>query len=221
MSQLQDAMRQASEAAAGLPATTSQSTDVAPVQYGTGLDDFLSGGMQVDKWIQVKDAGIRLDRDEKAFITEFEAELDLDSVQLFVGLRAEFAGNKVEYRQSNDGGKTTTRGENFAELAARWKATSVKPVDPYRGANMTLVLANDVVQGKTTIPAGTKLGYTTPVTGFTPFQNLLKKLAAEGKVSDAGGGRLSGGRVAVKLTHEARENAAKQEYGVVLMDIAD
>lgn len=218
---LQNAMDQARAASESLPAVTDTTGNGVPMQYGTGLDDFLSGGMQVDKWIQLKEDGIRLDRDEKAYIESFEAELDLDSVQLFVGLRAEFAGNKVEYRQSTDGGKTTTRGENFNAVLQQWKNTSVKPCDPYRGANMTFILAEDVVQGKTTLPAGTKLGYTTAVTGFSPFQSLLKQLAADGKVVDAGGGRLSGGRVRVKLIHEARANASKQGYGVILFELAD
>ena len=219
---LRNAMDAAREAASQVPATTDgPSNDVAPVQYGTSLDSFLSGGMQVDSWIQVKDAGIRLNREDKAFIEEFDAELDLDTVQLFVGLRAEFAGNKVEYRKSIDGGKTTTLGESFAQIQAQWKETSLKPVSPYRGADMTLVLTDDVVQGKVTIPAGTKLGYTTPVTGFAPFQQLLKKLAAEGRVQDVGGGRLSGGTVKVRCTHDPRINAAKQEYGVMLMELAD
>lgn len=217
---LQSAMTAAKEAAETLPATTNEGNRDM-VQYGTGLDDFLSGNMQVDAWIQVKDAGIKLNREEKAYLDEFEGELDLDSVQLFVGLRAEFAGNQVEYRQSIDGGKTTTKGENFPTVLARWKDTSVKPVDPYRGANMTIILTDDVVQGKTTIPAGTKLGYTTPVTGFYPFQNLLKQLAAEGKVQDVGGGRLSGGRVKIKFTHDAKTNKAGQDYGVISMELID
>lgn len=214
---LSEAMAAAKGAAEQLPAV--QDTSGVPVQYGTGLDDFLSGGLQVDSWIQIKDAGFRLDREDKAFIDEFEADLDLSSVQLFVGIRAEFAGNQVEYRQSVDGGKTTTRGENFAALSQQWRNTAIKPCDPYRGANMVLVLSEDITQGKATIPAGTRIGYTTPVTGFVPFQNILKQLAAEGKVQDAGGGRVTGGVVRVKCTHEARENNAKQGYGVLLMEV--
>lgn len=218
---LRDAMDQARNAADNLPATVDTSGSNVPVQYGTGLDDFLSGGMQVDKWIQLKEDGIRLDRDERSYIESFEADLDLDSVQLFVGLRAEFAGNKVEYRQSTDGGKTTTRGENFSAILSQWKGSSVKPCDPYRGANMVLTLTEDVDQGKTTIPTGTRLGYTTAVTGFAPFQSLLKQLVADGKVNDVGGGRLSGGTVRVKLTHERRENNSGQGYGVILFEAID
>jgi predicted NUDIX family NTP pyrophosphohydrolase len=218
---LQSAMQAAKDAAATTDVATVDQNNGSVVQYGTGLDDFLTSNMQVDSWIQVKDAGIKLNRDERAFIDEFEGELDLDSIQLFVGLRAEFAGNQVEYRQSTDGGKTTTKGENFGAILAKWKETSVKDVSPYRGANMTIILTEDVVQGKTTIPAGTKIGYTTPVTGFYPFQALLKNLAADGKVQDVGGGRVSGGRVKVRFTHEAKQNKQKQEYGVLNMEAID
>jgi hypothetical protein len=218
---LQSAMDAAKEAANQVPAVQDTQGALAPMSFGTSLDDFLSGGMQVDAWVQVKDGGIRLNRDEKAYIEEFEAELDLNTVQLFHGVRAEFAGNKVEYAKSFDGGKTTTRGESFASVCAHYKANSVKPANPYRGADMVLVLTKDVVQGKTTIPAGTRIGYTTPITGFAPFQTLLKGLAAEGKLTDAGGGRLTptGENPTVKLVHERRTNDQNQDYGVLLMEL--
>jgi hypothetical protein len=206
---LQSAMDAAKEAANQVPAVQDTQGALAPMSFGTSLDDFLSGGMQVDAWVQVKDGGIRLNRDEKAYIEEFEAELDLNTVQLFHGVRAEFAGNKVEYAKS------------FASVCAHYKANSVKPANPYRGADMVLVLTKDVVQGKTTIPAGTRIGYTTPITGFAPFQTLLKGLAAEGKLTDAGGGRLTptGENPTVKLVHERRTNDQNQDYGVLLMEL--
>jgi hypothetical protein len=221
---LKEAMAAAKDAAAQAPAVIDDNTgsELTTTDYGTSLDSFLSGSMQVDSWIQVKDAGFRLDRDDKAFISEFEAELDVNSIQLFTGLRAEFAGNNVEYRQSFDGGKTTTQGENFAEVLRKWKASAVKGGDrPYRGANMTLILTEDTTQGKTTLPAGHKVGYTTSVTGWYPFQNLLKQLAADGKVTDVGGGRLAGDPIRVKITHEAKANDKGQDYGVLHMEVLD
>jgi hypothetical protein len=223
---LNQAMEAARAAAENLPAMQNESSNgntLSTIQYGTSLEDFLAGGgLNVDGYVQVKDDGIKLDRSEKAFIEEFEAELDISSVQMFVGIRAEFAGNNVQYAKSFDGGKTTNKGENFASVVAHYKENSLKPADTYRGADMALVLTNDVVQGKTTIPAGTRLGYTTPITGWTPFQNLLKKLVAEGRIQDVGGGRLEliGDPVKVKLTHEQRQNSAKQNYGVLLMELA-
>lgn len=216
---LNQAMEAARAAAANLPATQDQTgtavADTGAMSFGTSLDDFLSGGMQVDKWLQVKDGGFRLDRNDKAFIDEFEADLDVSSVQLFVGVRAEFAGNNVQYAKSFDGGRTTSRGENFAVVARHFKENSLKPADPYRGADMTLILTSDVTQGKATIPAKTRVGYTTPVTGFAPLQALLKQLTAEGLASDAGGGRLSGPRVRVRCTHEVKTNNSGQDYGVL------
>lgn len=217
---LNDAMQAARDAASNVPATQTDAA-VPAMQYGTGLDDFLSGGMQVDRWLQLKDGGIRLDRDDKAFITEFKAELDPNSIQMFHGIRAEFAGNNVQYAKSYDGGRTTSRGENFAAVLANYKANSLKPCDPYRGADMVLVLTEDVVQGKATIPAGTRIGYTTPVTGFAPFQNLLKPLVADGKVRDAGGGRLAGDdSIAVAAKHRVGTNKANQDYGILDIELA-
>lgn len=218
---LQQAMAAAKEAAANTPAVQEETAGLpATTDYGTSLDSFLSGNMQVDSWLQVKDAGLRLNREDKAFVTEFEADLDVSSIQLFMGLRAEFAGNQVEYRQSFDGGKTTTQGENFALLLRQWNDTAAKPPGrAYRGANMSLVLTEDVKQGKTTIPAGSRIGYTTSVTGFYPFQELLKKLAADGLLTDAGGGRMQGDLVRVRCTHETKTNSNNQDYGIVNFEV--
>ena len=222
---LQEAMNAAKEAARNLPATQDEQVpggELTTTEYGTSLDSFLSGNMQVDTWLQVKDGGLRLNRDDKAFITEFEADLDASTIQLFMGLRAEFAGNQAEYRQSFDGGKTTTQGENFATVLRQWNATAVKPPGrPYRGANMTFVLAEDVKQGKVSIPAGTKIGYTTSVTGWYPFQELLKQLTADGRVQDVGGGRLSGELIRVRCTHEVKTNKQNQDYGVLNIEVIE
>jgi len=221
---LQSAMQAAKDAASNVPAVQDGGTEVintsSNTALGMGLDDFLSGGMQVDLWLQIKDAGLRLDRNDKAFIDEFNASLDISSVQFFHGVRAELSG-AATYIKSYDGGKTTNKGENFRSADAYLKQNGQKYTGLYRGADMVLVLTEDVTQGKATIPAGTRVGYTTPITGFAPFQNLLKKLAAEGLATDAGGGRLAGGTVDVKATHSTEKNKNNIDYGVLSFEILD
>lgn len=223
MASLSDTMNAAREAASNLPATQDATgRDLAPANYGTqefstGLDDFLTGGgIKPDKWLQIKDTGIRIDRDDKAFVTEFYGDLDLSTVQLFWGARAELAGNNVVYTKSYDG-KTTVKGEPFQAVLADFKANSVKNADPYRGADILVTLTEDVVQGKTTIPAGTKVGYSTSITGFAPFQSFLQEAKRKGLLRDLGDGEV----VRVKVTHEMRTNKANQDYGVLLFSLAD
>jgi hypothetical protein len=228
MSNLADTMNAARNAAQNLPATTgSDATDVAvttapaATSFSTGLDDFLTGGgIRPDKWLQVKDAGIRIDRDDKGYITEFTGDLDLGEVLLFWGARAEFAGNNVQYTKSYDG-VTTTKGENFNQVLADFKANSMKNADPYRGADIQVELTEDVVQGKATIPAGTKVGYSTSITGFAPFQSFLASMVKQGKARSGPGGTIVGEVVRVKVTHEVRTNKANQDYGILQFALAD
>lgn len=223
MNSLSATMNAAREAAANLPATQDATgTDLAPAssfdqEFSTGLDDFLTGGgIRPDRWLQVKDAGIRLDKDDKGFITEFVGDLDLSEFLLFWGARAEFAGNNVVYAKSYDG-KMTVKGEPFKQVLADFKANSLKNADPYRGADVLITLTDDVTQGKATIPAGTKIGYSTSITGFAPFQNFIAQMKKEGKLRDLGDGEV----VRVKVTHELRTNKSNQDYGVLLFSLAD
>lgn len=222
MSNLSETMNAARNAAANLPATQdATSQELAPATYtqdfSTGLDDFLTGGgIRPDKWLQIKDTGIRVDKDDKAFVTEFVGDLDLSSVQLFWGARAEFAGNNVVYTKSYDG-KTTVKGEPFQAVLREFKENSLKNADPYRGADILVTLTEDVIQGKTTVPAGTKVGYSTSITGFAPFQSFLAEMKKSGRLRDLGDGDV----VKVKVTHELRTNKANQDYGVLLFSLAD
>lgn len=222
MTSLADTMNAARNAAQNLPATQDTTgQDLAPATYtqdfSTDLDDFLTGGgIRPDKWIQVKDVGVRLDKEEKAFVTEFVGDLDLSTVQLFWGSRAEFAGGTVAYTKSYDG-KTTVKGEPFHAVLAEFKANSLKNADPYRGADILVTLTEDVVQGKTTVAAGTKVGYSTSITGFAPFQSFLGEMKKAGYLRRAGDGDV----VKVKVTHELRSNKNNQDYGVLLFALAD
>lgn len=221
MATLEETMNAARDAAANVPAVQdATSTALAPqqqTQFSTDLDDFLTGGgIRPDKWLQVKDAGIRIDRDDKAFVTEFVADLDLSQVLLFWGARAEYAGNKVVYTKSYDG-KVTTKSENFNSVLAEFKANSLKNADPYRGADILLTLPDDVTQGKTTIAAGTRLGYSTSITGFAPFQGFLQAMKKAGKFHAVGDGET----VRVRVKHDMRTNNANQDYGVLLFELAE
>jgi hypothetical protein len=228
MTTLAETMNAARDAAANVPATQDTTgtavatTGSAPdQQFNTGLDDFLSGGgIRPDKWIQVKDMGLRIDKDEKAYATEFVGDLDLSSVQLFWGARAEFAGNKVVYTKSYDG-VTTNKGENFKAVLADFKAGSLKDASPYRGADVLIELTEEVTQGKTVIPAGTKVGYSTSITGFAPFQSFLSAMVKAGKARSGPNGTIEGETVRVRVKHDPRTNNAKQDYGVLLFELAE
>jgi len=226
MPSIQETMDAARNASANVPATqdatgTALATS-APAQqdFGTSFDDFLNGGgLRPDKWLQVKDAGIRIDRDTRDYISEFEGLLDLSTVKFFWGARAEFAGNNVQYAKSYDG-KITDKGENFNAVLAEFKANSMKNADPYRGADILITLDAPLMQGKTEIEAGTKVGYSTSITGFAPFQSFIQSMVKQGKARSVNG-QIDGEVVRVKVTHRVGVNAKKQEYGILDFALID
>jgi hypothetical protein len=222
-SQIDDAVAAAEAAAANMTDTQvavapAQGTALAPAAAGGAVDmslgSFLTaGGINPDKWLQVKDTGLKLDKNDKATFDEFTGEVDFARVKMFVGLRISLPGNKYEYIKSYDGRTEAKTGQNWNVAVAEANARAAAPSTTYRGADILLTLDKDVKQGNATIPAGMKVGYTTSITGFAPFQSLLQTLVESGDITVGAGDRLSG-VVTLKLTHEAKKNA-DYEWGIV------
>lgn len=223
-----DAAVAAAEAAAQnmgeaqVPAVQQGGSALAPAGGGAvdmSLGSFLkAGGIAPDKWIQVKDTGMKLDKNEKATIDQFEGVIDFASVKLFQGLRVALPGNKYEYIKTYDGRTEAKTGQNWAAAVADANARAAQPNTPYRGADILIVLEKDVKQGGTTIPAGTKLGYTTSITGFGAFQSFLAGLVEANKVTVGAGDTLSGS-VPTKVVHETKKNA-DYEWGILTFEPA-
>jgi len=224
MSQIEDAVAAAEAAAqsmgeAQVPATQTQGGALAPAggAVDMSLGSFLkSGGISPDKWIQVKDTGMKLDKNEKATIESFEGEIDFSNVKLFQGLRVALPGNKYEYIKTYDGKTESRSGQNWNAAVAEANNRAVSPNAPYRGADILIVNTKAVKQGGTTIPAGTKLGYTTSITGFGAFQAYLAGLVDTGDVELVASDRLSG-VVATKVVHETKKNA-DYEWGILTFE---
>lgn len=178
-----------------LPATTDMSAEA-----------FLnSGGMDVDGYISVNEFGIRLNKNWKGFLDEFEATIDLTDVVYAYGVQ-KTVGKNVEYAKTYDGRTTATQG-NWAETVEKFKAESQKDATPYRLAEIPLTLTQgyEDPKGGNAIEADTTLGITTSVTAFKPWQKFHKKLMKAG---------LGEATVKVKVKHSPRSNAAGQNYGV-------
>ena len=222
-----DAAVAAAEAAAQtvqdtqVPATT-QGSALAPAGGGAvdmSLGSFLkSGGINPDKWVQVKDTGLKLDKNEKATIESFEGDLDFANVKLFQGLRVALPGGKYEYIKTYDGRTEAKTGQNWNAAVADANGRAVAPNTPYRGADILITLTKDTKQGGTTIPAGTKVGYTTSITGFGAFQSFLVEQVNSGAVQVGANDSLSG-VVATKVVHETKKNA-DYEWGILTFEAA-
>ena len=207
-------------AGAPLPAVTPLGgSGGAVASYNMSEDAFLNpGGMECDTYIQVKDAGIKLNKDWDGFLDDFEAIIDLQDVQYFMGIRKE-VGSNVSYAKSYDG-VSTSRGENFAQVVEEFKRTSQKPADTYRGADIPMTLVGDYKDPKdkgTTKPRytdGQVVGLTTSITGFKPWANFARKL----KNAGLGATQI---KIKIKVTHSPRRNAQGQAYGVCEFDVVE
>tara|TARA_Y100001001_G_scaffold163782_1_gene193820 strand:+ start:15490 stop:16173 length:684 start_codon:yes stop_codon:yes gene_type:complete len=219
--QIDDAIAAAEAKAAETPgtdvATQNAGGDLAPA--GGALDMSLTGflkagGISPDKWLQVKDSGFRIDKGEKAMIEEVEVEINFADVKLFQGLRIQAPGGKPEYIKTYDGRTEARTGQTWGIAVAEANGRSATPQNPYRGADILMSLTSDTVQGKTTVPAGTTLGYTTSITGFGAFQSFLATLIEAGDVSVGQDGQSLSGKVKVKVLHEAK-SSADYEWGIL------
>lgn len=202
--------------AAGMPAPLS-SGGGAMTAYNMSMDAFLNpGGMECATYIQVKDSGIKLNKDWVGTVDEFEAIMTLSEVQFFMGIRKE-VGTNVSYAKSYDGQTEARSGEPFAQVVEKFKRESQKPADIYRGADVPLTLVSsleDPRKGSTAkgYGEGDVVGLTTSITGFKPFAAFAKKLQQAG---------LANTPVKVKVTHSPRKNAANQAYGVCEFDVIE
>lgn len=223
-SQIDAAIAAAESAAQNMTENTAMTTQTqggALTPSGGSVDmslgSFLkAGGLSPDKWIQVKDTGMKLEKNEKATIESFEGEIDFANVKLFQGLRIALPGNKYEYIKTYDGRTEARSGQNWNAAVADANNRAIAPNSPYRGADILIVATNDIKQGGTVIPAGTKLGYTTSITGFGPFQSFLATLVNEGKVVVGANDSLSG-TVSTKVVHETKKNA-DYEWGILTFE---
>lgn len=195
-----------------LPSTIPSGGSVAT--YNMSDDAFLNaGGMSVEGYIVVKPTGIRLNRDWVGMIDDFEAVVDMSEVKFFYGIQKTI-GINVDYAKSYDGA-TTSRGENFQQVVAEFKAQSQKKADPYPGADIPMTIEKDFADPKDpkkVVPAQTLLGLTTSITGFKPWQSFHRKIKQAG---------LDTSILRIKVVHSPRKNGAGQEYGVCEFDLVE
>lgn len=218
MSNLDNILAAAKAGAANLPAVT-PTTNNSLVQTGASgtpmtMENLANaGGMDVETYVTVNAFGIRLSKDWTGFLDEFEAVIDLRDVKPFMGIQ-KTVGKQVDYAKTYDGA-VTSRGENWAQVVAEYKANSQKDANTYPGADIPATLTQgyaDPKNAKNAFEADTVVGITTSITGFKPWKSFFKKLM------DAG---LNTSTIKVQIKHSPRKNAAGQEYGVYEFDLIE
>ena len=195
---------------------------VAPVNTGGGqlapagggavdmsISGFLkAGGISPDRWLDIRDTGFRFDKNNKSVFESFTGTINFASgVKMFQGARIAKADGTYEYLKTYDGRTEARSGQAWAAALNDAANRSTKPVSPYRGADILIELDTPVSQGKDKFDVGFKVGYTTAVTAFKPFQSFLATLLESGEVTVAPDGETMSGEVSVKVDHETMKNA--------------
>lgn len=215
-SALDRVMDQAAEASSNFSAPTLSTGSSAPATQGAGalakpnLAAFAeAGGIQVDEYLRMDQAGFQLGEMKKYFETMI-VSLDMRKIIPIYSARGEAGGN-TKFIKSYDG-STTPQGQNFQQAVAHLEATT-KCTGVYPTAEIPTVLLEDVkdTQG-VTIKAGTTVGITPSLTAFKEFQKFLADATERG---------LDESKLKVKVTHLMRENRNNNKWGVAVFELLE
>lgn len=219
---IQDAIRKA-QAAAGsvasaaaasapsggnavVPAASHAVAAALPPGQKVSMEQLMTGGMNVDAWIKVKEYGLVVGTSDE-LITEFECRIELVEGMGFVPKYSIKAGNPAQYWSTYDG-VMSDKGIPWAEAIAKACALDNK-AKPYAAVDVPMVLTKDIVSPKGVLLAkvGDRVGYATSTTGFREWQDFYKKAATQGWI---------GQDVEVKVTSKRMTNKNNNAWGVMV-----
>lgn len=219
MDNLDAVMNQAAAAAANhqppvevnLPAEAPRSAPPAAPSVGNILQN---SGIIVDEYVYPDKAGLKISKDMKGYLDDFEATINMADVVPIISFSSELNGNTT-YVKSYDG-QTSPGGGNFAlECQRLERRPGSKNRGPYDTVEIPLVLTKDVKDPKSalTFDEGTEIGLTPSPTGVKEFAKFLKTLA---KTNPA---LTSSGVVKVKVINKQRTNRNGNEWGVIEFEL--
>lgn len=193
--------------AAAASAAFEPGTALAPQQTGTAvaeatrpsLDDMAdNAGIQVDAYLGVKEAGLRIDKAD--YFKEAKVTIDLTECTPIFSVRAN-RGGQTTFIKSYDG-RMTSQGQNFQQATAQLAATHDKVDGPYQTVEVPVTLLQDVPGAK----KGQRLGITPAITGVKFWTKFYNELRTAG---------LSKSKVEAKIVCVPLTNKNGNEWGVV------
>jgi hypothetical protein len=183
MNSIQAAMDQAKVAAANavvgaaqanVPAATSapSSTALAPVaaQRLNLADIATTARTKVDHYLKVDKYGMTVGKSPQNPLDEIKVTLNVSEASFFWSLRVDQV-----YKRSNDRVSEDATGQPWPVVVAQGQRADPKCKGDYKAAEIPMTLAQDVTDkaGNVIAKAGDMIGYTTSITGFEPFQQLV------------------------------------------------
>ena len=205
MGQAEQAARDFTPSDANLPAVQQGGRALTPSSGGSrpSLDSMMdSSGISVDGYLVLKYEGFRYG-ELKGLFDNVVASIDMTQVVPIYQARGNKSGTTT-FIKSYDG-ETTPDGQSFALALKHLKDNSDVVTGPYQTSEIPLTVLEDVQVGKDTIPAGTKIGTTPPITGVKFFSAFLKTLRERGLMTST---------VKVNVKHLPQTNSKRNEWGV-------
>jgi len=181
---------------------TPPAATVVPVGRVRTMEDAIaSSGTAVDAWLSVEANGLRFGA------KTFEAilgKIALQEIAFPYMLRATIGG-ATKFFRSYDGAREAASNRPWLEVIAQAQSMDAACRGQYDAAEIPLILDADLVAGDKIVKAGSRVGITTPVTGFKPFMAWLKQQQVT---------YGSQGVVPVSASAEPRTKAGVRPWGV-------
>lgn len=173
------------------------------------MDKFMELGLAVDAWLKPDFQGMTIG-DSPIAVVHVDVEIDMTEKRGFTLIQAiRYGKDPVRYDYTTDNQTSKDGLPWFNVLSA---AYAVDPsVQPYRAAQIPMTVVADAVNLKNEVVAkvGTRLGYTTSVTGWSAFEGLYRDCQRAGWI---------GQKVIVRLTNEGKVKG-NNKWGIVRFEL--
>ena len=173
------------------------------------MDKFMEMGLAVDAWLKPDFQGMTIG-DSPIAVIHVDVEIDMTEKRGFTLIQAiRYGQDPVRYDYTTDNQTSKDGLPWFNVLSA---AYAIDPtVQPYRAAQIPMTVVADAVNLKNEVvaKAGTRLGYTTSVTGWAPFEGLYRDCQRNGWL---------GKKVIVRLTNEGKVKGTNK-WGIVKFEL--
>lgn len=221
MPNIQDAIKQANEAAASLTGgsetgsemiegsvdaagmvTTFQKPSMATVAAATGLIT------RTTPYVKVNEFGIMIGKDKKTLLDGFKGQILMVEDKGFQVKHTIRFGNPATYLSTYDGAGCD-KGGSWGDAMVKAKMADPK-AEPYPAADIIVELSEEIKLKEQTLAAGSFVGINTSKSNFSEWQDFYQEVAAAG---------LLGEKVSVDLGHK-EINYNGNTWGVITFRLA-